>query len=258
MRCDNCGWDNSDTAADCIKCKTPLQTTVGVKKSTPSPASLGVPFSGTIPDVAPGSAPSPVKFAGTIADASHGDQETVRCTTPGCGYENSSHAKVCQLCKKPLQAAAPQPTVPDKLPVPPTVASKGPVQPTVSELPPRKMTAATIDPYRMKAGQAPACYLKPVPREKEKLENNGAAKEYAYNDEPIALNRRNLEDKNNSITSKVQAELVFEDGKWYLSDRSELHSTFIAVGEKMELKEGDTILMGDRKFIFTTTGDQLP
>ena len=263
MRCDNCGWDNTDTAAECIKCKTPLHSSIGNKSSSSSPASPGAPFDGTIPDSAAKPAGTPARFAGTIPDTSPASAiphrgELIKCTS--CGYENSSEAKFCQLCKKPFQAAAEG--VAPTASLAPTVPS-GPAAPaaTVADaaaIAPRKMSAATIDPYRMRAAPAPVCYLMPVPREKEKPEKDGEARAFIYLDEPITLNRENLEEKNNSITSKVQAELSCENGKWYLSDRSDLQTTFIRVGEKTELREGDILLMGDRKFVFTIKDDQHP
>ena len=278
MRCDNCGWDNADSTLLCIKCNTPLQNIQQEKKSAPASAS-GAPFLGTITDGSPGRSVPPV-FGGTIPDSQYqpsaaGDQQPpgsqrqannphppgvlpgnsrpaedpqqdIPKSCPKCRYENSRHATICVICKTPLAttaAKAAQPTVPERAPVRPNTTGSG-----------------TIDPYRMKTQAPPACYLQLVPREKEKLDTAGAHKEFISADEPIQLNRNNLEEKNNSITSKVQAELLYEDGKWYLSDRSEFRTTFINVNERIELKEGDIILMGDRKFTFTTanTNDDLP
>lgn len=64
------------------------------------------------------------------------------------------------------------------------------------------------------------------------------------------LNRELLEADNFTITSKVQAELTFKDGSWYVKDRSSLHTTYILCAEPIILKDGDTILMGNRNFIF--------
>ena len=94
-----------------------------------------------------------------------------------------------------------------------------------------------------------------IPKDKEDIKTADQVKEFVSNDEAIILNRNNVESGNNSITSKAQAELVFENGKWFLSDLSELHTTFINAGNKTEIKDGDLILMGDRKFIFCLKKD---
>jgi len=115
----------------------------------------------------------------------------------------------------------------------------------------RKPGAGTIDPYRVRLDTPPSCRLKLVPRDGEALDAAATEKEFVAGETPIVLNRTNLDQANNSITSKVQAELVFENGRWLLSDRSDLCTTFIRVGERTELKDGDIIIMGDRKFVFT-------
>ena len=51
-------------------------------------------------------------------------------------------------------------------------------------------------------------------------------------------------------TSKEQAEIVFEDGHWYLLDRSELRTTFIQANRKIEIIADDIIVLGDRRFKF--------
>ena len=66
----------------------------------------------------------------------------------------------------------------------------------------------------------------------------------------IILNRENTEVSNRTITSKEQAEIVFEDGHWYLLDRSELRTTFIQANRKIEIIPDDIIVLGDRRFKF--------
>ena len=71
-----------------------------------------------------------------------------------------------------------------------------------------------------------------------------------YEGKSIILNRENTEVSNRTITSKEQAEIVFEDGYWYLLDRSELRTTFIQANRKIEIIPDDIIVLGDRRFIF--------
>lgn len=64
------------------------------------------------------------------------------------------------------------------------------------------------------------------------------------------LNRANLDPENPTITSKIQACVTCENGQWYIEDKSGLHTTFIYVGAKTILKDGDIVLMGNRQFVF--------
>lgn len=71
-----------------------------------------------------------------------------------------------------------------------------------------------------------------------------------YKGEKIQLNRSNTEPNNQTITSQVQAELVYENGQWYITDKSAQQTTYIHAGEKTPLKKGDVILLGNRRFEF--------
>ena len=73
-----------------------------------------------------------------------------------------------------------------------------------------------------------------------------------YEGDVILLNRDNTEPDNRTITSKEQAELSFKDGKWYITNKSELCSTYVEAGRDIEIQSGDIIVMGDRRFKFET------
>lgn len=92
----------------------------------------------------------------------------------------------------------------------------------------------------------PVCQLTIIPEEEEQLEPTPKD----YSGESVILNRENTEPDNRTITSKEQAELTYKDGKWFLMNHSELHSTYIEVNRPMELQAGDTIVLGDRRFRF--------
>ena len=74
-------------------------------------------------------------------------------------------------------------------------------------------------------------------------------------DNKIVLNRENTDPGNRTITSKEQAEVRFEEGKWMLENLSEYNSTFIAATHPLELHPGDIILMGDQRFSFDIMED---
>lgn len=66
----------------------------------------------------------------------------------------------------------------------------------------------------------------------------------------IELNRENTDSDNSTITSKTQAIVSYENGKWAISDESELRSTFVQAARKIELESGDLILLGNQLYRF--------
>lgn len=81
-------------------------------------------------------------------------------------------------------------------------------------------------------------------------ENEGEYDSITYQGEQTVLNRANTEHNNMYITSKQQAVIVNENGKWYIEDKSELQTTYLYVSGKREIHSGDIILLGNRRFIF--------
>ena len=98
----------------------------------------------------------------------------------------------------------------------------------------------TIDPYQK------GFILKPVATQ---YENDFEEIKFRLRDENIKLGRENLE-KTNTTISTEQAEIVMKNGKWYIKNNSDKMSTFVLASDYIELNDGDTILLGDRKFIF--------
>lgn len=92
----------------------------------------------------------------------------------------------------------------------------------------------------------PKCRLTIVPEEDE-LEVPAANE---YEGASIILTRENTEANNRTITSKEQAELICEDGKWFVLNKSELGSTYLEANRKLEIQQGDIIVLGDRRFKF--------
>jgi hypothetical protein len=220
---------------------------------------------------APQSSPSPQapvadrsqQYEGTITDEEYARQkssggaepqpqapaqvEFIKCRK--CNYINLPGSSTCISCNASLTDEA---VIEEKPfdPPPGVLPFKG----TVGVFSQASNHQATIDPYRVKENKA--CFLELVNRDGEENaipDIEQTILEFSNEDEaPIELNREKLDPDNFTITSKVQAELSYKNGKWYLQDKSTLNTTFIRVAERTELKEGDIILMGDRKFIFTT------
>lgn len=93
---------------------------------------------------------------------------------------------------------------------------------------------------------APHFHLTLIPEEEEQI----VAAKKDYEGTSVILTRENTEPDNRTITSKEQAELSFEDGKWFLLNKSELGSTYLEANRKLELQPGDIVVLGDRRFKF--------
>ena len=74
--------------------------------------------------------------------------------------------------------------------------------------------------------------------------------ELSYEGNTIILNRDNTDPKNSTITSQEQASLTFENGKWSIEDKSEYKTTFVQAVRKIELQQGDLILLGNQLYRF--------
>ena len=99
-------------------------------------------------------------------------------------------------------------------------------------------------------GRHSVCTLKFISEPNENISEDNAL--LSFSGSEIILNRGNTEPNNNTITSKEQARLVYENHKWYIQDKSELQTTYVRPGEKIEIKDGDVILLGDRRFRFNS------
>jgi RNA polymerase subunit RPABC4/transcription elongation factor Spt4 len=108
----------------------------------------------------------------------------------------------------------------------------------------KKAKPGTINPWE--AADHSTCTLIPLPRENEKIDLSPLP----FSGNEVILNRDNTEPGNQSITSKEQAALRYENNSWHIEDRSAMKTTFIQAGEKKRLKSGDVLLLGNRRFVF--------
>jgi hypothetical protein len=173
-----------------------------------------------------------------------------------CGWDNHEQDTTCIKCGAAVQAS---PTIVSREPVvtgsAPTIVSRAPdgrnATPTIVSAPPRASQAETIDPHRQGGTPSAQFYLTEWAQNPQRTDDP-AHHRFAANDNPVVLNRDNLDPSNTTLTRKVQAEVTLVDGKWFVQDQSEKETTFIQVRRPHELMEGDILLMGNRKFIFTT------
>jgi len=92
----------------------------------------------------------------------------------------------------------------------------------------------------------PVCTLTLIPDEGEQIDSETI--EYKGNN--IVLNRANTEKTNHTITSREQAVIINEEGRWFIENHSEMCSTYFEVNRRLELHGGDIIMLGDRRFRF--------
>ncbi len=159
----------------------------------------------------------------TVIDAeAFGEQEKpISNVCPKCGYPMREGTTVCPQCGYGASGNVGQ-------------------QPVV-----HFQKQETVNPYvNLNAGHS--CTLTPIARADE---TNVPAPQ-SYTGESIELNRDNTDNGNMTITSKVQAQLMFENGNWYIEDKSSQKTTFVLAKEKVALKDGDVILLGNRQFVF--------
>lgn len=103
----------------------------------------------------------------------------------------------------------------------------------------------TVNPWASPQNNA-NCTLRPLAWDNENSEH--AAR--SYSGQSVMLNRDNTDPGNPTITSQVQAEMVFEDGAWYICDKSAQQTTYVHAGRKTRLEKGDIIILGNRRFEF--------
>lgn len=280
MRCNNCGYDNDPGVSTCIKCGHQLQMGGAY---APSPyQGVYVPNNGngeqlpkaTVIGSYGGSAPLPkatvIGVAGMQGDIPHPTrvmaspaqqpqatdmpQDTTPC--PACGYPVMKDFAHCPSCGTSMKGAR-QPSMSgtDKslLNAKDLVIncdSCGEEVPANFAFCPycgEKIQAKTV--FRRKHNiepPKPKCSLTLIPEDDEQVD----ARTNRYEGSTVKLTRENTEPGNRSITTKEQAELLCEDGKWFVVNRSELCSTAVEASRKIELQAGDVVVLGDRRFKF--------
>ena len=212
MRCNNCGWENPDGAQRCEKCNSPLGGGNVYEPKAEAPQS---PMNSTVREP---------------MDTFERKESGHNC--PECGFPLREGAQSCPNCGKQFGAPA-----------------AGPVgAPFVAPAAAAGFAAkydATVNPWsNPMAGKS--FKLQPVAWDNEP----GELPAMTYTGTIVGLNRENTDPTNNSITSKTQAEIINENGKWFIEDKSSQQSTFVHAGRKIELADGDVIVLGNRRFVF--------
>lgn len=243
MRCKNCGWENPQSNLKCEKCNAQLTGSMvdDHRRHVQSGTAENVNLRGTVPEGH--------IFGSQVA----GPSAIQEHSCPKCGYPIARNMKICSNCGENVLGSQlePEPVLRNKVQVakstvkcskcgcPMEIASKfcpscgAPSRP------------GTINPWTSPQ-TGTFCTLKPLSWENECIEYTPLS----YSGESIILNRANTDCNNQSITSKEQAELTYDNGSWFIEDKSELKTTYIYVGRRAKLESGDIIILGNRRFEF--------
>ena len=256
MRCKNCGWPNKPNETVCTKCGSSLDV---------EPLNVDNEVTYTPPSIGDNNGlkktlPENIAFGGSLYDEiQETSTKTIKETVcPKCGYPLRPDAIKCPNCNYAVNGASHTQTKqvqsqdqPNYQRHPTRMVNAEPA-PADAPAPTRKLNPGggqfrgTINPYMMDYRPEPAFILQPVLRMNERKPVE--AVEHEGNE--VILSRENTEPGNPSITSQEQAVVTCSDGHWYIENRSEQKTTFVLATKKIELHDGDIILLGNRLFEF--------
>lgn len=225
MRCQFCGWDIPDSNGNCEKCGKPMQADAAesakiVNDSTHERLTTRQPAKGMDNLKATVRESSKSKAAATVLE------EKNKC--PECGYELENG--VCPSCGYD------------------SIAEK---ESDEKQKNMNKEGKKTVRPRR-KGEKDGRFVLTPISEETGQPE--GDLIQFEGNE--VELNRENTDPKNETITSQQQAIVTHENGKWCIEDKSEYKTTFVQASRKIELQNGDLILLGNQLYQFNSLSEE--
>lgn len=254
-RCKNCGWINDDSSIRCQKCNTLLSD--NNVAATQRPSSQPLSSEGN-----EGLRRTVLENNGFNTEQNHRETPKMRVSQCfQCGYPIREGMNVCPNCGTPIG-----PKVKDEdcidgkrclncNTINPEEAKFcyhcGAELNVINEISvtvepsDEKTHFATVNPW-MKPKEGVFCTLKPIAWEGE----NVTHQPLSFSGKSIILNRDNTDPNNHSITSTEQAVLTFEDGEWYIVDKSALKTTYVQASHSTKLNKGDIIILGNRLFEF--------
>lgn len=245
-RCNNCGWTNNDNPARCDKCNHLL---AGVISEPEVEENVAENPEGKEPELAQ-------TVMGKQASDDFLDKQNVFYCSE-CGYPNRRDLKNCLRCNHHIPEYDLNKSEADK-PEPIVINDSNQINDEIIENEDKADTmetpdnkdndfdpSKTYDPYRMP--KQTIFYLEPL------VDDNQEKKTLiGFRGAEARMNRESLEPGNKTITSKTQAEIIFNNGEFLLTDKSEQQTTFLQVNKPTPITNGDIILMGNRKFKFHT------
>lgn len=240
MRCKNCGWENKEYSDICEKCHSKLDN-LYVQDGV---AHVSERLRGTVSE----------KIASIPEPKSINNQQCASQTCPKCGYPLSPTSKVCPNCNALLEETLASTQSP-------LCRHCGFELPFGAKFCPSCGESTLQDAHHIQTsglgtvmggpsaepiGVHSFCTLRPIAWAGEDVNY----KPVTYTGQSIILSRSNTDANNNTITSREQAVLTYEDGEWFIENKSDLRTTYIRVGGKTRLTSGDIIVLGNREFEF--------
>lgn len=266
MRCNNCGWDNEQGASTCAKCGSPI---LSKTRYTDRQYAGDNVMNSKAPEM---SLKATVVSSPNMIGASHAPQPTVldhdiefhrqnlRTTIVDSGdvsRTNDSEMRKTRFMGNggyadmdEEQQIAPSGDIPKNV-SPAQDQSKGEViqcENCHAELSASFVYCPMCGAQLPEKSRGPVCTLTLIPDEGEQIDSETIE----YEGKNIVLNRANTEKANHTITSREQAVIINEEGRWFIENHSEMCSTYFEVNRKLELRDGDIIMLGDRRFKFET------
>lgn len=160
-----------------------------------------------------------------------------------CGFPLRPGAVKCPKCGAPVNGVSPAPS--NK-----TIVSPADYTPQAdiksAAFKNFKATSGTVNPYVDGFDVEPICILKPIKRSNERKELESLELDGAE----TILKRSNTDPDNVTIATETQAVITHEGDKWFITDKSETHTTFVRASGKIELENGSIVLLGNRLFEF--------
>ena len=235
MRCKNCGWPNRPGESFCAKCGSPLDAEPQVNNETTNVADSQSDFGNSDGNGLKKTVMESQVFGPSVerpVEQPVQEVPTVSETVcPKCGYPMRSDAVKCPNCNYSANSSYAQ----DQN------------RPVNGGIPRRPTRMAEDNPYMMNIQEEPSFILEPIQRMNERK----TIEPVEFEGSEVTLNRDNTEPGNPTISSKEQSVIVNSDGRWYIEDLSDQKTTFVQAGHKIELHDGDIILLGNRLFKFT-------
>ncbi len=284
MRCDYCGWLNSDDAKRCVKCNQelpehamPMEQPVTAEPCTPAvDAASHNEFKAT------------VKFQSKEENVEipSNVNKVVATSCSSCGYPFASEVSVCPACGatvEPMEIDAepeePRPvqkvqntkaTVRDPRTVEAILAAAEQKESdsdekrvaavnfkqTVRDFGTTELVSETVKddtvgtPDMAKTvadGVSDSAELSKL-TVMESFDNS--VSDILLNADKIVLKREDVDASNQSIDETAHVQMELENGEWYISNLSKMNNTYVLVNRKMKLEKGDIVVIGNRRYIF--------
>ncbi|MEZ4964011.1 MAG: FHA domain-containing protein [Saprospiraceae bacterium] len=224
LRCPNCNYLNEDDAEKCVRCNESLGR-------GPTNLRQGTNVGGGNPEKKTqiGATPSS-PFLDSSANPTPSPKKMIVCRN--CNYPNIASATICANCNQSLLSGTDQ-EVPDQS----NVEKKNP--PKVVRSPQKTVQLNQI------GGLAGASGVQGF-----RLLEEGGKQVLEFQQDSVDLNREDLDKNNMAISGQAHANIEFEDGQWYITDKSSNQATFIQVTGKMPLTAGMVIIFGNKMYRF--------